>query len=121
LGSGFFLGWLGFISVFVGSLGVVRSTSVKELFSFSSVSNTGWLVLAVLFSSSAGLVFLLCYFFVGLGAVFSFGFFGLSGIFSSSAFSSWSSVSVWLAFLSLMGLPPFLGFAGKVFVLLPAV
>jgi len=48
-------------SVVFGSLALVNSTRIKEMFSFSSVSNTGWILLAVLFSSSAGLVYMLCY------------------------------------------------------------
>jgi NADH:ubiquinone oxidoreductase subunit 2 (subunit N) len=121
LGRGFFLSWLGFFSALTGSLGIINSTGAKELFSFSSISNTGWLVISVLISSSAGLIFLICYFFVSLFAVITFGFLGLGGVFSSSDLSPWSSVSVWLVFLSLIGLPPFLGFAGKLFVLLPTV
>jgi len=56
-----FLGWLGVLRVFFGSMALVNSSGIKELFSFSSISNTGWVVLAALFSSSAGLAYFTCY------------------------------------------------------------
>jgi len=108
-------------SVVFGSLALVNSTRIKEMFSFSSVSNTGWILLAVLFSSSAGLVYMLCYMVISFFSTVLFGYFGLSKVFSSVSFSGWSVSVLWLGFLSLMGLPPLLGFVGKLSVLIPAV
>jgi len=83
----YFLGWLGILSVVFGSLALVNCTRVKELFSFSSVSNTGWVLIAVLFSSSAGLIYFSCYLLVSFFSTLLFGVFGLSGSFSSLSFS----------------------------------
>lgn len=68
-----FLGWLGVLRVVFGSLALVNSSSIKELFSFSSISNTGWVVLAVLFSSSAGLTYFVCYLLVRFFSTIVFG------------------------------------------------
>lgn len=94
IGCFYFLGWLSVLSVFFGSLGLVNCTRVKELFTFSSISNTGWVLLAVLFSSSAGLVYLLCYVFVSFFSIILFGFIGLSRMFSFVSFSGRSVLVV---------------------------
>jgi len=86
--------WLGLASVVAGSLGVAGSASVKELFSFSSISNSGWLIVSVFLSSSAGLVFFVCYFSVATAVAMVFGFFSPDGVFPVSAVSFWSVVSV---------------------------
>jgi len=78
----------------VGSLGVVNSTGIKELFSFSSISNTGWLVLALLLSSTAGLTYMVCYFSVGFTVTLYFGFFGPGSTFGTGPLSPWHTVSV---------------------------
>lgn len=84
------IGWLGVLSALAGSIGIVNQSSIKRLFAFSSISNTGWIVLAVLFSSSAAFVYVFRYLVVSFLATVVFGFFGLAGRFSFSFYSEWS-------------------------------
>ena len=111
----------------VGNLAALRQTEIKRLLAWSSIAHAGYILLALAVWSELGatalIVYLIAYLFMNLAA------FLLAGIVirergtgELSAFRGLGGQSPFLAvgfaivLFSLTGLPPFLGFVGKMTV-----
>lgn len=92
-----------------GSIGALKASNLKELLAFSSISHISWVVASA--SISASSVYFTIYLASLLPLLFRFSFFAPTSFY-------WSSSGLALpAFLSIRGLPPFLGFYPKLIVL----
>lgn len=104
------------ISAIVGAIGGLNQTSLRKILAFSSINHLGWIIAAIIFNEYLWLIYFLIYAFItaGLTSLFNqFNLFYINQIFSSFSHSSTLKFSFLVSFLSLAGLPPFLGFLPK--------
>lgn len=118
-------------TIITGNLFALRQNNLKRFLAFSSVSQVGFVLLAVSSGAAAGVAsviyFLLIYIFSNLAA---FGVVslisattgvedlnGYRGLYRSNPFLAWTLT---IALFSLAGVPPAAGFFGKFFLLLSA-
>lgn len=104
------------LSVIVGAIGGLNQTSLRKLISFSSINHLGWILSSLIIRESIWLVYFLFYSFLSFILTFIFNIFKL---FHLNQLFSWFinrkilKFTLFINFLSLGGLPPFLGFLPK--------
>nr|YP_010165332.1 NADH dehydrogenase subunit 2 [Drosophila busckii]QRN73904.1 NADH dehydrogenase subunit 2 [Drosophila busckii]QXG19165.1 NADH dehydrogenase subunit 2 [Drosophila busckii] len=104
------------LSVMVGALGGLNQTSLRKLMAFSSINHLGWMLSALMISESIWLTYFMFYSFLSLVLTFMFNNFKLyhlNQLFSWFTNSKILKFTLFMNFLSLGGLPPFLGFFPK--------
>nr|YP_009355902.1 NADH dehydrogenase subunit 2 [Papilio rex]APC61770.1 NADH dehydrogenase subunit 2 [Papilio rex] len=103
------------INVIVGILGGINQTSLRKLMAFSSINNLGWMLITLMISENLWLFYLIMYSF--LISILCFTFNLLNTYFINQLFimnmNSMIKISLLINFMSLGGLPPFLGFFPK--------
>nr|AMH85695.1 NADH dehydrogenase subunit 2 [Ocyptamus sativus] len=108
--------WCIMISVIVGSLGGLNQTSLRKLMTFSSINHLGWMLMSMFSNESLWITYFLFYSFLSFNLIFLFNMFKLfhiNQLFSMFMYNKYLKFSLFLNFLSLGGLPPFLGFIPK--------
>nr|UBA16559.1 NADH dehydrogenase subunit 2 [Papilio epycides] len=102
-------------NVIIGILGGINQTSLRKLMAFSSINNLGWMLAALLISENLWLFYLMLYSF--LISILCFMFNLMNIYFINQLFiinmNPLIKISLLINFLSLGGLPPFLGFFPK--------
>nr|SSD62300.1 NADH dehydrogenase subunit 2 [Battus belus] len=110
-----FLIFIMILNVIIGALGGFNQTSLRKLMSFSSINNLGWMLAALMFSENLWMFYLIFYSF--LISIMCFLFNLLNIYFINQLFiinmNFLIKISFLINFLSLGGLPPFLGFFPK--------
>uniref|UniRef100_E9NQ72 NADH-ubiquinone oxidoreductase chain 2 n=1 Tax=Nannochorista philpotti TaxID=1260225 RepID=E9NQ72_9NEOP len=102
-------------SICIGSLGGLNQTSLRKLMAYSSINHIGWMLGAILANESTLFTYFMFYSFLSISIIFMFNMFNifhLNQTFSLTA-SPLIKFSLFTTFLSLGGLPPFLGFFPK--------
>lgn len=117
-----YLNWNIFFIVFIiisaifGALGGLNQTSLRKIIAFSSINHLRWILTAIIFNESLWIIYFLLYSFISIGLILllnQFNLFYLNQIFSIYSPSSLLKFRFIISFLSLAGLPPFLGFLPK--------
>nr|YP_010721211.1 NADH dehydrogenase subunit 2 [Parnassius delphius]WDS46362.1 NADH dehydrogenase subunit 2 [Parnassius delphius] len=110
-----FLMFIMIFNVIIGTMGGINQTSLRKLLSFSSINNLGWMLAALMMTENLWIFYLMMYSF--LISIMCF-FFNMLNIYyinqlfiTNMKFSL--KMSLLINFLSLGGLPPFLGFFPK--------
>ncbi len=120
------------ITMTLGNLAALRQDNMKRLLAYSSIAHAGYILMGVVVLSSDGiqavLIYLVTYLFMNLGAFLivieihnrtgSFDVNDYRGLYRRSPFLT---IAMTVFLLSLMGIPPFAGFFGKLFVFGAAV
>nr|QXG19113.1 NADH dehydrogenase subunit 2 [Drosophila biarmipes] len=104
------------LSVIIGALGGLNQTSLRKLMAFSSINHLGWMLSSLMISESIWFIYFLFYSFLSFILTFMFNIFKLfhlNQLFSWFVNSKILKFSLFMNFLSLGGLPPFLGFLPK--------
>nr|UPO65345.1 NADH dehydrogenase subunit 2 [Micrasterias americana] len=123
----FILEIVAFLSMVFGNLIAATQTSMKRMLAYSSISQAGYLLIAILVGNSDGyasmITYLLIYTFMNLGAFACTVIFGLrTGTDQIRDYTGLYLKDPWLAFalsiclLSLAGMPPLAGFFGKLYL-----
>nr|ADO60373.1 NADH dehydrogenase subunit 2 [Sericinus montela] len=103
------------LNVMIGAIGSMNQTSLRKLMSFSSINNLGWMLFALMMSENLWLFYLLLYSF--LISIMCFIFNNLNMYFINQLFlinmNLYIKIFLFINFLSLGGMPPFLGFFPK--------
>nr|YP_010729935.1 NADH dehydrogenase subunit 2 [Parnassius cardinal]WEF74871.1 NADH dehydrogenase subunit 2 [Parnassius cardinal] len=110
-----FLMFIMIFNVIVGTVGGINQTSLRKLLSFSSINNLGWMLAALMMTENLWIFYFMMYsFLISIMCLF----FNMMNIFyinqlfiMNMKFSL--KMSLLINFLSLGGLPPFLGFFPK--------
>jgi NADH-quinone oxidoreductase subunit N len=118
---------LSVLTMTVGNIAALTQTNMKRLLAYSSIAHAGYLLMGIVALSEDGarglIVYLLAYVFMNLGAFFvvtlvhlhdgTFDLRDYPGLYRRAPF-----LTVAMAFflLSLVGIPPFVGFLGKLYV-----
>nr|QBF01250.1 NADH dehydrogenase subunit 2 [Stegana sp. 1770 JL-2019] len=104
------------LSVIIGSLGGLNQSSLRKLMAFSSINHLGWMLMALNSNESIWFIYFLMYSFLSLTLTFMFNNFKIfyfNQMFSLFFNSKILKFTLFMNFLSLGGLPPFLGFMPK--------
>nr|QXG19360.1 NADH dehydrogenase subunit 2 [Drosophila miranda] len=104
------------LSVIVGAIGGLNQTSLRKLMAFSSINHLGWMLMSLMISESMWLIYFTFYSFLSFILTFMFNIFKLfhlNQLFSWFMNSKVLKFTLFMNFLSLGGLPPFLGFLPK--------
>ncbi|MEJ2109610.1 MAG: NADH-quinone oxidoreductase subunit N, partial [Acidobacteriota bacterium] len=119
-------------SMTLGNIAALRQENMKRLLAYSSIAHAGYILMGAVVLTEQGLqsvlVYLITYLFMNLGAFLvviaiynhtgSFDIQDYKGLLKRSPFLT---VSMSFFMLSLMGIPPFAGFLGKLYVFGAAV
>nr|YP_010225751.1 NADH dehydrogenase subunit 2 [Propsilocerus akamusi]UDD74628.1 NADH dehydrogenase subunit 2 [Propsilocerus akamusi] len=111
-----FLFFIIFCSIIFGSLTGLNQTSMRKLMAFSSINHLGWMIAGMLYSENLWLTYFSFYSFLSITIIFllnNFKIFNLMQLFSFFKFNVMEKFLIFIPFLSLGGLPPFLGFFPK--------
>jgi NADH-quinone oxidoreductase subunit N len=120
------------ITMTLGNIAALRQDNMKRLLAYSSIAHAGYIFMGAVVLTSQGLqailVYLITYLFMNLGAFLvvieifnrtgSFDLKDYRGLYRRSPFLT---ISMTIFMLSLMGIPPFAGFFGKLYVFGAAV
>ena len=120
---------LSFLSMSIGNIVAISQTNIKRLLAYSTIAHMGYLLLGLLSGTTSG--YASSMFYVITYALMSMGAFGMVILLGRKDFEAdeldhfkgLSDRSPWFAFImlilmfSMAGVPPFLGFWGKWFVL----
>nr|YP_009045377.1 NADH dehydrogenase subunit 2 [Polyura arja]AHA03728.1 NADH dehydrogenase subunit 2 [Polyura arja] len=102
-------------NVLIGAIGGFNQTSIRKLMAFSSINNLGWMISALMISENLWMLYFYLYSF--LISIMCFLFYMLNIFYINQMFNfniNFSiKLSIMINFLSLGGLPPFLGFFPK--------
>ena len=108
------------ISIFVGGLGGLNQVHIRKLLAYSSIAHLGWIILVITLNHGCALIAIAIYV-ITTCAIFIL-IIWIQAKTVKSAAAGWTKTPI-IAFLlalvlfSLAGLPPFLGFAPKWFIL----
>nr|YP_010835989.1 NADH dehydrogenase subunit 2 [Rhabdiopteryx christinae]WGC89508.1 NADH dehydrogenase subunit 2 [Rhabdiopteryx christinae] len=104
------------LCVLIGSLGGFNQTSLRKILAYSSINHLGWLIAALGLGENLWYLYFSVYSFLSMAIIFmlnTFKLFYVKQIFSMSYTPPVTKFSIFVTFLSLGGLPPFLGFLPK--------
>ena len=115
------------ITMFIGNLSALKQTSMKRMLAYSSIAHAGYMISVITVSSKLAIVsvlfYLVVYLFMNIGAFVVVSIMmendGDDDIKNFNGLSSRNSLlAIIMAFFmfSLMGVPPFAGFIGKVYL-----
>nr|YP_009689630.1 NADH dehydrogenase subunit 2 [Mansonia amazonensis]QEE94333.1 NADH dehydrogenase subunit 2 [Mansonia amazonensis] len=104
------------LSMLIGALSGLNQTSLRKLMAFSSINHIGWMLMGMMFNENLWFYYFLFYSFLSMSIILllnNFQLFHFTQIFNLSVKNSLIKFFLFLNFLSLGGLPPFLGFLPK--------
>nr|YP_009454215.1 NADH dehydrogenase subunit 2 [Gynaephora jiuzhiensis]ATY48744.1 NADH dehydrogenase subunit 2 [Gynaephora jiuzhiensis] len=103
------------LNVIIGAIGGMNQTSLRKLMAFSSINNLGWMLSALMISENLWIFYLFIYSFM-IKIIFSMfnmmNMFFINQLFINNIMSM-IKINLMINFLSLGGLPPFIGFFPK--------
>nr|YP_009236808.1 NADH dehydrogenase subunit 2 [Telchinia serena]AMJ17277.1 NADH dehydrogenase subunit 2 [Telchinia serena] len=102
-------------NVLIGAIGSFNQSSLRKLMAFSSINNLGWMISALLISENLWLTYFLFYsmfLFISCFIFYISNMFFINQLFNFN-FNYFIKFTIMMNFLSLGGLPPFLGFFPK--------
>jgi NADH-quinone oxidoreductase subunit N len=123
---------LSIVTMTLGNIAALRQNNLKRLLAYSSIAHAGYILMGTVVVTREGiqavLIYLITYLFMNLGAFFvvieiynrtgSFDLKDYRGLYTRSPFLT---IDMTIFLLSLMGIPPFAGFFGKLYVFGAAV
>nr|YP_010389920.1 NADH dehydrogenase subunit 2 [Ahlbergia ferrea]UPU96024.1 NADH dehydrogenase subunit 2 [Ahlbergia ferrea] len=103
------------MNVIIGAIGGFNQLSLRKLLAFSSINNLGWLLLSLLISENLWLMYMFMYSF--LISIMCLLFYMLNIFYLNQLYNYNMNfimkISILINFMSLGGLPPFIGFFPK--------
>nr|YP_010132042.1 NADH dehydrogenase subunit 2 [Hamaxiella brunnescens]QQD89776.1 NADH dehydrogenase subunit 2 [Hamaxiella brunnescens] len=103
-------------SSLIGAIGGLNQTSLRKLMAYSSINHLSWMMAAMYNSNLLWMIYFMFYTFLMISMIYLFNMYQISYInqlFSLFFHSKSMKIFLLLNFLSLGGLPPFLGFLPK--------
>lgn len=104
------------LSIIIGALGGVNQTSLRKIIAYSSINHIGWITIAIIFRNRLWTNYFVFYVFLSSTLIYFFyinQLFFISQLYSIHNNSNRLKLIIFLNFLRLGGLPPFLGFFPK--------
>nr|WBK02966.1 NADH dehydrogenase subunit 2 [Inocellia crassicornis] len=111
--------YMHFIAIFsalIGSLGGLNQTNLRKIMAFSSINHIGWMISSLIMNNNLWKIYFLIYSLLTILMIsifMNFNLFFINQIYLSMNFNLMNKFLLFMNFLSLGGLPPFLGFFPK--------
>nr|AII02304.1 NADH dehydrogenase subunit 2 [Cameraria ohridella] len=103
------------MNAIMGALGSMSQSSLRKLMAFSSINNLGWMLISIMISENLWFIYFCIYFILNL--IICITFYSINLMYYNQLFfmnlKLKMKLILFLNFLSLGGLPPFLGFFPK--------
>nr|YP_009131021.1 NADH dehydrogenase subunit 2 [Eutelia adulatricoides]AHV78104.1 NADH dehydrogenase subunit 2 [Eutelia adulatricoides] len=103
------------LNIIIGAIGGLNQTSLRKLMAFSSINNLGWMLSSIMISENLWLFYLMMYSF--MISIMCFSFYMMNMFFINQLFINNMNflikINLLINFMSLGGLPPFIGFFPK--------
>nr|YP_010329772.1 NADH dehydrogenase subunit 2 [Actebia praecox]UNP54511.1 NADH dehydrogenase subunit 2 [Actebia praecox] len=103
------------MNIIIGAIGGLNQTSLRKLMAFSSINNLGWMLSSIMISETLWFFYIFMYSF--MISIMCFLFYILNMYFINQLFINnmnfFIKINLLINFLSLGGLPPFIGFFPK--------
>nr|YP_010564370.1 NADH dehydrogenase subunit 2 [Xestia dilatata]UYX62393.1 NADH dehydrogenase subunit 2 [Xestia dilatata] len=103
------------MNIMIGAIGGLNQTSLRKLMAFSSINNLGWMLSSIMISETLWFFYIFMYSF--MISIMCFLFYILNMYFINQLFINnmnfFIKINLLINFLSLGGLPPFIGFFPK--------
>lgn len=124
LSLNYLLGWVGAITAVIGTIGALFQEDAKRLLAYSSIGQLGYIIFGVALMTKFGWILALLYtvihflykstLFLGVGGMYARthtkNMYEMGGLIKKMPFTF---ASILIAIISLAGIPPLIGFAGK--------
>nr|YP_009532936.1 NADH dehydrogenase subunit 2 [Euclimacia badia]AYG51271.1 NADH dehydrogenase subunit 2 [Euclimacia badia] len=104
------------LSIFIGSLGGLNQTSLRKIMAYSSINHIGWMLASLMISNTYWFIYFLIYSMIVASMTYFFNIYNIFYInqnFNLNFLNPIIKFLIYCNFLSLGGLPPFLGFLPK--------
>nr|YP_009924918.1 NADH dehydrogenase subunit 2 [Osmylus fulvicephalus]QNH69890.1 NADH dehydrogenase subunit 2 [Osmylus fulvicephalus] len=111
-----FITYIVIICVIIGSIGGINQTSLRKLMAYSSINHIGWMLSSMFISNLYWFIYFMSYSILSLSIIYMFNYFNIffmNQCYNIMNFSPVMKFLMFFNFLSLGGLPPFLGFFPK--------
>nr|WNN64240.1 NADH dehydrogenase subunit 2 [Ceresium sinicum ornaticolle] len=111
-----FLTWIIISSTIIGSIIGINQTSLRKIMAYSSINHISWMMASMLNSQTIWMIYFLIYTIISLNIIVIFSklnLFYLSQLTNSMKQNKMIKLLFMMNFLSLGGIPPFLGFFPK--------
>nr|YP_011031332.1 NADH dehydrogenase subunit 2 [Epidaus famulus]WQT73249.1 NADH dehydrogenase subunit 2 [Epidaus famulus] len=107
------------IMVMTGSIGGLNQTSTRKIMSYSSMDHMGWMIACIKFNNSLWLFYFFIYSLILMSIILTFWYYSTYYInqYSNKSLNFMEKFMIIVSFMSLGGLPPFLGFIPKFIVI----
>nr|QTZ18968.1 NADH dehydrogenase subunit 2 [Epicypta sp. WQY003] len=104
------------MATLIGALGGLNQISIRKIMAFSSINHLGWMLTAMMFNEYLWMFYFILYSMLSFSLIYLFNHFKLFFMNQLYNFFSYSMIMknfFMISFLSMAGLPPFLGFLPK--------
>nr|YP_010040132.1 NADH dehydrogenase subunit 2 [Spodoptera exempta]QOY46699.1 NADH dehydrogenase subunit 2 [Spodoptera exempta]QTZ20368.1 NADH dehydrogenase subunit 2 [Spodoptera exempta] len=113
--NNYFINIIIILNIIIGAIGGLNQTSLRKLMTFSSINNLGWMIMSISISETLWFFYFSLYSF--MISIMCFFFYILNMNFINQLFINNMNflikINILINFLSLGGLPPFIGFFPK--------
>nr|QYF09652.1 NADH dehydrogenase subunit 2 [Ptilocnemus lemur] len=113
--SPYMFNYLIWLSIITGSISGLNETSVRKIMAYSSINHMGWMIACMNFNNKVWLIYLLIYSMIMLimTMLFNNNSIYFMNQLNSNMITFTEKLMISISFLSLSGMPPFIGFFQK--------
>nr|AWU49025.1 NADH dehydrogenase subunit 2 [Pseudophacopteron sp. DMP-2018] len=104
---------LSILNLILGSLGGIPQSSVPKMLIYSSLNNSGWMMLSLMNSNVMFYIYFMIYSFINFTILFKLNKNNIKWISQLMSSSKQDKLDYSISMMSLMGLPPLMGFVSK--------
>nr|YP_010585965.1 NADH dehydrogenase subunit 2 [Abaria herringbona]UZZ43701.1 NADH dehydrogenase subunit 2 [Abaria herringbona] len=103
------------LNLLMSTFGGMNQTSLRKILGYSSINHLGWMILIININEILWYIYMFCYMFILLNITFMFNYMKINYMNQMYFFNNFymNMTFFFLIFMSLGGLPPFLGFLPK--------
>ncbi|YP_009437729.1 NADH dehydrogenase subunit 2 (mitochondrion) [Aethina tumida] len=104
------------ISSLISGIQGINQISIRKILAYSSINHIGWMLASMMYSNSTWMIYFITYSLISINLIlvmYNLNIFFLKQLFNSLNYKKMLKFLFSLNFLSLGGLPPFLGFLPK--------
>lgn len=118
-GYNYLLGFMAGLGSLIGGLGGLNQSQIRFILAYSSIGHISWIIISSIFSYSVFLLYFVFYRLINVLIMVVINFYNLNilSIFRFKNMSVFYFLGLGFVFMSLAGLPPFLGFYPKIIVI----
>nr|YP_010625999.1 NADH dehydrogenase subunit 2 [Inocellia fulvostigmata]WBK02758.1 NADH dehydrogenase subunit 2 [Inocellia fulvostigmata] len=116
LNNEIYLQFIAIFSTLVGSLGGLNQTNLRKIMAFSSINHIGWMISSLIINNNLWKTYFMIYSLLTILMIsifMNFNLYFINQIYLTMNFNLMNKFLLFMNFLSLGGLPPFLGFFPK--------